>query len=401
MTTTLTASNTSMNNVTKQFQTPVKIQLPPLSSILHSPAESSLRHSLISSTPNTTFNSSFQKHNIFNPVSNITASTPLLLQNGDYTRTHSLPTLDSFHTSPTLKKSLSLPLPIFPSSHNNYPSHISKLHHASSLPSVPLFDQSHNTSTTNYNMSATSEANVNESFVHSTPFKKPVKLVISNEPIFQVKLNKKRKSIDDDSKSFAFISHSQETFLSNEPDIDNAALARRKRRRTSALELNILNDEFKLGPTPNKQRRILIAEKVDMTEKAVQIWFQNKRQAQRKQSKKLISSTALSTSSSTTSTVVSDDEILNSEILNESLDDDESDKENINPNITANTSMLPPKGKFSTSSPSSKEPLSDITNSMICQTFKFKSTNFDLVHPASSSRRQKPTMKLKMKVEKV
>jgi len=83
---------------------------------------------------------------------------------------------------------------------------------------------------------------------------------------------------------YAFISHSPATFPSQEPDIDNAPLARRKRRRTSPHELNILNKEFKLGSTPNKARRVEIAKVVHMTEKAVQIWFQNKRQALRKQS---------------------------------------------------------------------------------------------------------------------
>lgn len=87
-----------------------------------------------------------------------------------------------------------------------------------------------------------------------------------------------------DSKSFAFISHSPATFPSQEPSIDNAPLARRKRRRTSPNELSILINEFELGSTPNKQRRIDISKKVLMTEKAVQIWFQNRRQSLRKQS---------------------------------------------------------------------------------------------------------------------
>ncbi|WEJ95020.1 Homeobox protein yox1 [Yamadazyma tenuis] len=90
---------------------------------------------------------------------------------------------------------------------------------------------------------------------------------------------KKRKH----EKSFAFISHSVKTFPNQEPSIDNAPLARRKRRRTSPNELNILNQQFLLGSTPNKLRRIEIANTVCMTEKAVQIWFQNKRQSIRKQ----------------------------------------------------------------------------------------------------------------------
>ncbi|KAK6201709.1 homeobox domain-containing protein [Scheffersomyces amazonensis] len=87
-----------------------------------------------------------------------------------------------------------------------------------------------------------------------------------------------------DTKSYAFISHSPSTYPSQEPSIDNAPLARRKRRRTSPNELAILNKEFTLGTTPNKARRLEIAARVSMTEKAVQIWFQNRRQSIRKQS---------------------------------------------------------------------------------------------------------------------
>lgn len=94
----------------------------------------------------------------------------------------------------------------------------------------------------------------------------------------------KARSSPTEAKSYAFISHSPVTFPSQEPSIDNAPLARRKRRRTSPNELSILNNEFEVGQTPNKLRRIEIAAKVSMTEKAVQIWFQNKRQSLRKQS---------------------------------------------------------------------------------------------------------------------
>ncbi|AEY97302.1 FAER314Wp [Eremothecium gossypii FDAG1] len=86
-------------------------------------------------------------------------------------------------------------------------------------------------------------------------------------------------------QSFAFISHSQETFLSQEPSIDNAPLARRKRRRTSKHELTILQQEFDQCRTPSKEKRIELATRCNMTEKAVQIWFQNKRQSMKKKRK--------------------------------------------------------------------------------------------------------------------
>lgn len=106
------------------------------------------------------------------------------------------------------------------------------------------------------------------------------------------------------SRDFAFISHSPATYPSQEPSIDNASLARRKRRRTSPHELLILNQEFVAGSTPNKARRVEIAHKVNMTEKAVQIWFQNKRQSLRrlKSSDKEITELPPTPNSSTVST---------------------------------------------------------------------------------------------------
>ncbi|AMD21618.1 HFL238Wp [Eremothecium sinecaudum] len=86
-------------------------------------------------------------------------------------------------------------------------------------------------------------------------------------------------------RSFAFISHFLDTFLSQEPSIDNAPLARRKRRRTSKHELLILQQEFAQCRTPSKEKRIELANRCNMTEKAVQIWFQNRRQSTKKKIK--------------------------------------------------------------------------------------------------------------------
>lgn len=84
-------------------------------------------------------------------------------------------------------------------------------------------------------------------------------------------------------KAFAFITHSKDTFGVKEPKIDNAPLARRKRRRTSAQELNILQLSFEKNSTPDKATRLELANRCHMSEKAVQIWFQNKRQASKRQ----------------------------------------------------------------------------------------------------------------------
>ncbi|KAK9458950.1 uncharacterized protein V1516DRAFT_580578 [Lipomyces oligophaga] len=82
--------------------------------------------------------------------------------------------------------------------------------------------------------------------------------------------------------TYAFISHSPSTYPHCEPEIDNAPLARRKRRRTSPNELQILYSEFRLCAKPPRHVRQQIAERVGMTEKAVQIWFQNRRQSSRR-----------------------------------------------------------------------------------------------------------------------
>ncbi|ANB13128.1 Yox1p [Sugiyamaella lignohabitans] len=91
----------------------------------------------------------------------------------------------------------------------------------------------------------------------------------------------------DQESNYAFISHSPSTFPYKQPSIDNAQLARRKRRRTSASELSVLEMKFKACPKPSKWVREQIAQQVGMTEKAVQIWFQNKRQSCRKNQLKM------------------------------------------------------------------------------------------------------------------
>lgn len=167
---------------------------------------------------------------------------------------------------------------------------------------------------------------------------------------------KKRKT----DKAFAFISHSLQTFPSQEPSIDNAPLARRKRRRTSPNELNILNQEFMLGSTPNKLRRIEIANKVSMTEKAVQIWFQNKRQSIRKQSNSQGEITVLPPTDSidnSPNTSINNSSIINS--MNNSISNSVNNTVNssiisstpIKPSLNKSQSFSSPDSSFRTSSP--------------------------------------------------
>lgn len=89
--------------------------------------------------------------------------------------------------------------------------------------------------------------------------------------------------------SYAFITHSQEGLREKRPPmIDNAGLARRRRRRTSQHDQAILEEEYRKCDRPDKTRRRGIAALVEMGDKEVQIWFQNKRQSARRKLKPLL-----------------------------------------------------------------------------------------------------------------
>jgi hypothetical protein len=51
----------------------------------------------------------------------------------------------------------------------------------------------------------------------------------------------------------------------------------RRRNRLAAEETEYLNSLFLLNPKPNRHERQKIASKLDMSERTVQIWFQNRR----------------------------------------------------------------------------------------------------------------------------
>jgi hypothetical protein len=51
----------------------------------------------------------------------------------------------------------------------------------------------------------------------------------------------------------------------------------KKRQRATPQQLRVLQNEFKINSTPNAKMREKIGQKIDMTERSVQIWFQNKR----------------------------------------------------------------------------------------------------------------------------
>ncbi|EED22436.1 homeobox transcription factor, putative [Talaromyces stipitatus ATCC 10500] len=87
---------------------------------------------------------------------------------------------------------------------------------------------------------------------------------------------------------YAFLVHSQKTLTQNlPPRVDNKLLARQKRRRTSPEDHAILEAEYKKNPKPDKAARASIVSRVSLGEKEVQIWFQNRRQNDRRKSKPL------------------------------------------------------------------------------------------------------------------
>ncbi|KAK6463842.1 homeobox domain-containing protein [Scheffersomyces coipomensis] len=224
--------------------------LPPLSSILNNTSTSS---SPTTSTP-------YLKTKL--PSIDSFTSTPLsskyLSTNSKYYLPPTLP------TPTTINRNKSLPIDI--------PSHIESNQRE-------IINLSRNSSTTAISSSSSTASTTSSS--HTSPTTAFITPTITKHNSFSNHHTTTNNSID---KSYAFISHSPATYPSQEPSIDNAPLARRKRRRTSPNELSILNQEFDLGTTPNKARRLEIAAKVHMTEKAVQIWFQNRRQSIRKQS---------------------------------------------------------------------------------------------------------------------
>ncbi|KAJ9098702.1 hypothetical protein QFC21_004350 [Naganishia friedmannii] len=56
----------------------------------------------------------------------------------------------------------------------------------------------------------------------------------------------------------------------------------KKRRRTSPEELKILEDAYLVNTLPSSEDRTRLAERTGMTPRAVQIWFQNKRQTEKR-----------------------------------------------------------------------------------------------------------------------
>ncbi|KAJ3271652.1 hypothetical protein HK104_004652 [Borealophlyctis nickersoniae] len=65
------------------------------------------------------------------------------------------------------------------------------------------------------------------------------------------------------------------------PD-DASIIGKKRRRRTTQEELDVLEAHFKENPLPNSQQREKLAKDTGMTPRAVQVWFQNRRQSLKK-----------------------------------------------------------------------------------------------------------------------
>ncbi|GAA6001155.1 hypothetical protein JCM10207_007436 [Rhodosporidiobolus poonsookiae] len=80
----------------------------------------------------------------------------------------------------------------------------------------------------------------------------------------------------------------------------NNPLIPKRRRRTTPAELNVLESEFRSNPRPDPLERARIATELGMTARAVQVWYQNRRQKEKKEASSFSggSSTASSIASS-------------------------------------------------------------------------------------------------------
>ncbi|KAE8145096.1 FAD/NAD(P)-binding domain-containing protein [Aspergillus avenaceus] len=110
--------------------------------------------------------------------------------------------------------------------------------------------------------------------------------------------------------NYAFLVHSQKTLTQNlPPRVDNKLLARQKRRRTSPEDHAVLEAEYQRNPKPDKTARASIVSRVSLGEKEVQIWFQNRRQNDRRKSKPLQPHELLAPRSDASKQIFSDESV--------------------------------------------------------------------------------------------
>jgi hypothetical protein len=95
-----------------------------------------------------------------------------------------------------------------------------------------------------------------------------------------------------DANDTSLISNStlSDSFLGSDADTSKSSLEKHpkgKRKRTAAKDKTILEEAYLSNPKPDKQARLDIVERVSLNEKEVQIWFQNRRQNDRRKSRPL------------------------------------------------------------------------------------------------------------------
>ncbi|KPM45453.1 hypothetical protein AK830_g1053 [Neonectria ditissima] len=74
---------------------------------------------------------------------------------------------------------------------------------------------------------------------------------------------------------------------STRPSSETEKHPKGKRKRTAAKDKMILEEAYSSNPKPDKQARLEIVQRVSLNEKEVQIWFQNRRQNDRRKSRPL------------------------------------------------------------------------------------------------------------------
>lgn len=85
------------------------------------------------------------------------------------------------------------------------------------------------------------------------------------------------------SKSIIGRSTSASIINNNNNNNNNTHTTSRKRRRTTREQRQILKEAFVRNKAPSKKERLELAQQCNMSEKAIQVWFQNQRQYMRRE----------------------------------------------------------------------------------------------------------------------
>ncbi|KAI9251969.1 hypothetical protein BY458DRAFT_493534 [Sporodiniella umbellata] len=84
-------------------------------------------------------------------------------------------------------------------------------------------------------------------------------------------------SLLNDNHSQSWSTHENETNLSDDATNLQASQPVRKRTRATAEQLSVLEDTFAVNVSPNSKLRKQLSDQLQMSERSIQIWFQNRR----------------------------------------------------------------------------------------------------------------------------